>query len=83
MTLQEYYKELKQHDWYYDWSDDHTVWTKGRDNLNRLIGITRESRQHEELYIMFKEHHFSGKPFGTEKKQLLTLEDFELYGGVV
>ena len=28
-TEQQYRKALAGHDWYYDYSDDHTVWSRG------------------------------------------------------
>jgi len=35
------YDQLKGHDWYYGYSDDHRVWKKGQrrhDHLRRLLG---------------------------------------------
>jgi hypothetical protein len=29
-------KLCKEHDWYYEYSDDHRVWSKGRDDYGRL-----------------------------------------------
>ena len=34
--MEEYVKLLKGHDWYYDYSDDHRVWTKGADAHKKL-----------------------------------------------
>jgi len=29
-SVDEYIERLKHHDWFYDYSDDHSVWTRGR-----------------------------------------------------
>jgi hypothetical protein len=42
MSPEQYLKELKSHDWYYNYSDDHSVWTKGRNNAHRLQAIAAE-----------------------------------------
>ena len=43
MERAEFGRKLKQHDWYYGYSDDHRAWTRGRDQA----GVLR--RAHEEL----------------------------------
>lgn len=35
-TLSSFARMLRTHDWYYDYSDDHRAWCKGRDNWNRI-----------------------------------------------
>ncbi len=35
-TEQEYRAALKAHDWYYDYSDDHSVWSAGRAQRDQL-----------------------------------------------
>lgn len=37
MTLQEYEELLKNHDWYYQYSDDHGVWDRGKTNFEYII----------------------------------------------
>lgn len=34
--LAAYIKALQAHDWAFEWSDDHKVWTQGRDSLEAL-----------------------------------------------
>lgn len=36
MTREEFGKALKQHDWYYNYSDDHRVWKRGQTAQGRL-----------------------------------------------
>ena len=42
MSPADYLDELRRHDWYYNYSDDHSVWTKGRNNAHRLQAIVAE-----------------------------------------
>jgi hypothetical protein len=36
MTLDQYIAQLKAHDWFYEYSDDHRVWQAGRDVIEQL-----------------------------------------------
>jgi len=36
MTRSEFGKSLRAHDWYYGYSDDHRVWSRGHANNERL-----------------------------------------------
>jgi hypothetical protein len=36
MTLDEYKRGLETFDWYYDYSDDHSVWTQARARKGEL-----------------------------------------------
>ena len=47
MERAEFGSKLKNHDWYYGYSDDHRVWTRGRDAAGRL------RRAHEALDCPF------------------------------
>lgn len=35
-TLEDYRKALAEHDWFYDFSDDHGVWVRGQEQRNNL-----------------------------------------------
>lgn len=35
-ALEMFEQMCKKHDWYFDYSDDHAVWTRGRDSESRL-----------------------------------------------
>ena len=65
MTLREYWEELNQHDWYFEWSDDGSVWKRGSDDRKRLRQLSMLSNEHQDLYAGFHEHHFNGQVFGT------------------
>jgi hypothetical protein len=34
-NIGEYFNRLSNHDWYYDYSDDHSVWKRGSANRDR------------------------------------------------
>ena len=53
MTEEEYLELLKQHDWYYYYSDDHRVYTKGRDNAQRLLNLSQDSPKLRQMYEKF------------------------------
>ena len=36
-ALEMFEKMCKEHDWYYEYSDDHRVWQKGRDAYSKLV----------------------------------------------
>ena len=45
-------EELKNHDWYYEWSDSHTIWRKGQAEWNKIqnrIAYCSEFDKGEEL----------------------------------
>ena len=45
MTVEEYFKELRSHDWFYEYSDDHSVWKRGLENLSKLNLLAKENDQ--------------------------------------
>ncbi len=47
MKRSEFGRKIKSHDWYYGYSDDHRVWTRGKD-ASRVLRVT-----HEELDCPF------------------------------
>ena len=46
MDISEYFDLLASHDWYYQYSDDHSVWCRGRDASERLRYISKTSDKH-------------------------------------
>lgn len=53
-TLPEYFDQLAAHDWFYEYSDDHKVFTAGSNNNQRLLVIARQSEKHRRLYESYK-----------------------------
>lgn len=37
--LEVYVAMLKAHDWYYDFTDDHRVWTKWNEHYKRMVAM--------------------------------------------
>lgn len=58
-SLPEYWDALKRADWYYDYSDDHSVWARGSNEMGRLQRIAKESDAHQALYDGWKAHYNS------------------------
>lgn len=65
MTLTDFDAKLAGFDWFYDYSDDHSVWERGRAAHSAVLAIAKESPQHQALYDLWERHHFTGKPWGT------------------
>ena len=67
VSLKSYWDMLNAHDWYYDYSDDHSVWKAGLANKQRLRALADDSVDHKEMCTGFEKHYFSGEVFGTLK----------------
>lgn len=59
MTLEEYQKELKKHDWYYFYSDSNSVVFKGQDNEKRLKELAKTD---ESFKTAFEEEYIKHFP---------------------
>jgi len=64
-TLQEFDAQLAAHDWFYEYSDDHSVWEAGRAAHSKLLAAAKASPQHQALYDLWYRRWFTGKPWGT------------------
>ena len=61
-SLSELYDELVRFDWWYDYSDDHSVWTRGSERekeLERLAESLDESGK--EMFFKFRYDYKMGK----------------------
>ena len=76
-SIVEYYEMLKNHDWYYDFSDDHEVWKAGNANI-RLIRAIAEAKQadYKRMFDAFEKAMFSGDAFETPKLEIPRLNDY-------
>lgn len=52
--LSNFWDMLKKADWYYAYSDDHSVWQRGQNEEHRLATIAKESPEHLALYNEFR-----------------------------
>jgi hypothetical protein len=75
MDIQEFFKLLENHDWYYQYSDDHRAWSKGRNESLRLQSIIQEVPLYTTMYLTMSDYMF--KPL-EERKDLVKpkLEDY-------
>jgi hypothetical protein len=67
MILQDFDQKLRNHDWYYNYSDDGRVWRAGEQVENEIRSISKLSPQHLELFEAWNQYYFSGPSF--EKPQ--------------
>lgn len=67
VTLLQFYELLSKHDWYYDWSDDRSIWARGKSSLVLIQGIAAQSQEHLALFNGFKKHYFTGRPWNNEQ----------------
>lgn len=55
LTEEELYKILQNHDWSYEYSDDHYVWRRGSESLSKLKLILQEVKENQpELITVIK-----------------------------
>lgn len=52
-AIREYYNELNSHDWWYEYSDDFSVYRKGNDRENFLRNKSSLNNEHFVLYHTF------------------------------
>jgi len=68
MTLQELWDQLNRHDWYYNFSDDHSVWRRGVSEEDRLKALSATVEGGSELMEAFTRHYFTGESWGNEQQ---------------
>jgi hypothetical protein len=48
---------LKQHDWFYQYSDDMNYWRAGNDHHRKIIDKMEELGKTEEVLALYREYH--------------------------
>ena len=61
MNIEQFYKACAQMDWFYDYSDDHSVWTRGKERDNELRRIAEGSPILEKIYSDFRYRYTRGE----------------------
>ncbi len=61
MSEEDYLKLLKGHDWYYQYSDDHSVWKRGSEAAQRLITLAKNDAKLKDLYNNYIETNINNK----------------------
>lgn len=62
MTIEEYWQKLKSHDWYYDYSDDHSVWQRGGRSKVELQAACQENELFARMYTDYSNWMFKSLP---------------------
>lgn len=62
MTLEQYKKKLKTHDWYYAWADGYNDFDKGRAQRNELEAMRRSLDPTGELWNEAAPDQFKFRP---------------------
>ena len=71
MSIEDYYNLLVGFDWYYEYSDDHRVWTRGKEESRKIQAIAQEDTVVSRMYSEYA-HYISNPKY--ERKPLL--EDY-------
>lgn len=62
VPLRAYWEMLSRHDWTHPYSDDHSVWERGNDELKRLQSIAKQSPEHAALFDAMEAHGWHRGP---------------------
>ena len=68
MTIEECYSALACHDWFYQYSDDYSVWQKGNAEQGRLQAVCQENSLFADMYTDFI--NWTNNPREIRKPQL-------------
>lgn len=52
MSKEEFLKLLYEHDWYYQMSDDVSIWTKGSEERKRIKDLCKDNPEFMKLYVL-------------------------------
>lgn len=56
-SLNEFYKWLEAHDWFYDYSDDHSVWRKGSQSMGAIRGAVETGpAEYKKLFDAYEKY---------------------------
>lgn len=61
VEFEEFFKLCKQHDWTFEYSDDHRMWMRGmeeRKKLIRLLNEHQDDKRYERCYTYWKRRYF-------------------------
>lgn len=62
-----YFNRCEHHDWLYDYSDDHRVWSAGHAARGRLRNEADADPVKKSIFEAWRNHVFSGENFGCPK----------------
>ena len=53
MDKEEFLKVLARHDWFYQYSDDYSVWRRGQEASDRIQGLIQQHPELKEVYTTY------------------------------
>jgi len=71
-NIREYFKQLRYHDWYYNYSDDHRVWKAGSANYDLIRDKSKENVIYKRMYNEFTK-------WMNSERELPVIEEFINY----
>ena len=71
-NIREYFKQLRYHDWYYNYSDDHRVWKAGSANYDLIRDKSKENLTYKRMYNEFTK-------WMNSERELPVIEEFINY----
>lgn len=79
MTNEEFFRMLESHDWFYEYSDDHGVWTKGKENKKRIQATAQENPLFSRMYSEYVEYINAVVSHGPNQEKVARpfFEDYE------
>ena len=68
-TLAQFWDKCEAFDWFYEMSDDGSVYRAGRRAQGEIEALAKASGpEYEAMWAAFGAHHYSGHAWGTEKQ---------------
>lgn len=58
MNKAEFFQACQSHDWYHDFSDDHSAWKRGIAEYQALTAAMQEMPELRPIFRAFSEYHF-------------------------
>ncbi len=71
-NIGEYFNRLTNHDWYYNYSDDHRVWKAGSANYDLIRDKSKENVTYKRMYNEFTK-------WMNSERELPVIEEFINY----
>lgn len=68
MTSRQFWDACNHFDWFYEMSDDASVWRKGEAAQALLLTHAPAGSENRRIWDGFTAHHYSGEPWKTDKK---------------
>jgi len=77
-SLEQFWNVLCRHDWYFQFSDDFSVWKRGAEIEKAVLEMAKQTEIHQQLYDTFHTYNFSGGAFGTKQTAAPQKSDFNI-----